>query len=349
MKEVERDYLDRIQIASPCKANWDEMSGDEQARFCNLCSLNVYNISAMNADDAETFLKERIEAGGRVCVTMYRRTDGTILTEDCPVGLRKLRDATRRVRSVAAAFLALLVSTFCGARGQQASPETNMVKGKISVPTKHQNGGRELGRFTKPHDDDAGSGTVSVTLHQPVLDVRGSLLSQASAWYSAHREVNTVAIRAVSSASLDVATNQRELEGALQKFAEHSLQASHDLARTRDSDTKRLAAVETAISLTGEGNCLYYLGKAAEATTKYEEALRRLEDVQFENKPKLVDHIFGNFNQSKRLSREKLDQSSLREKLGSIPVKFSDRGPSDGGISWFTGEDGACDFTEPLL
>src|SRR5690348_11198318 len=46
--------LDRIQIASPCEASWDAMNGDDRVRFCGLCEKNVYNLSAMTRDEAET-------------------------------------------------------------------------------------------------------------------------------------------------------------------------------------------------------------------------------------------------------------------------------------------------------
>lgn len=77
-------FIHDLQIATPCKANWDEMTGDEQKRFCGACKLNVYNISAMTLPEAEKLVSE---AEGRLCVRMYRRADGTVITQDCPVGL----------------------------------------------------------------------------------------------------------------------------------------------------------------------------------------------------------------------------------------------------------------------
>src|SRR5262245_42133081 len=76
--------LDRIVIASPCMAAWAEMKGDERVRFCDLCKLNVYNLSAMTRPEAERLIAEK---EGCLCATFYRRQDGTILTRDCPVGL----------------------------------------------------------------------------------------------------------------------------------------------------------------------------------------------------------------------------------------------------------------------
>jgi hypothetical protein len=81
--------LDRIQVASPCNASWDDMVGDERVRFCLQCDKNVFNLSAMSREDAERLLEER--ASGELCVRYYQRADGTIMTSDCPVGVKKKR------------------------------------------------------------------------------------------------------------------------------------------------------------------------------------------------------------------------------------------------------------------
>ncbi len=81
--------LDQVRVASPCSASWDEMLGDGRVRFCTSCDKNVYNLSAMPREEAERLLQERI--GGELCVRFHQRADGTILTEDCPVGVKKKR------------------------------------------------------------------------------------------------------------------------------------------------------------------------------------------------------------------------------------------------------------------
>ena len=94
--------LDRVGIASPCKADWNDMTGDERVRHCGSCDLDVYDLSAMRRDEAEAFLASRAGAE-RTCVRFFRRTDGRLLTRDCPVGVRA---AWRRTTWAAAALLA---------------------------------------------------------------------------------------------------------------------------------------------------------------------------------------------------------------------------------------------------
>jgi hypothetical protein len=99
--------LKHVEIAAPCKADWDQMIGSEQKRFCSQCNLNVYNLSGMKRDEAESLIARN---EGRLCVRFYRRTDGSIITRDCPVGLRAIRDRvsywTKAIIAAALTFLA---------------------------------------------------------------------------------------------------------------------------------------------------------------------------------------------------------------------------------------------------
>ncbi|MDA0839112.1 MAG: hypothetical protein O2857_15150 [Planctomycetota bacterium] len=100
--------LDVIQVASPCPALWDEMEGDGLARHCAQCNKNVYNISGMSREDAESLIQEK---EGRLCMRFFQRADGTILTKDCPVGLRAFRMRLLKfAASIAAAFFIMFGS-----------------------------------------------------------------------------------------------------------------------------------------------------------------------------------------------------------------------------------------------
>lgn len=120
--------LDLIQIASPCTANWNDMAGDERTRHCSQCNLHVFNLSDMTREEAAAFLAERT---GRTCVRMFKRTDGTVLTQDCPVGIAAVR--ARLVRMVLAAvglFLALS-ATALAAFSKSPSIRSFLAQGKL--------------------------------------------------------------------------------------------------------------------------------------------------------------------------------------------------------------------------
>jgi hypothetical protein len=94
--------LNQIQVASPCTADWNQMTGDDRTRHCGACQKNVYNLSGMTRAEAEALL---IERNGDLCVRYYQRQDGTILLADCTVGVQRKRDR-RRTAARAAAIVA---------------------------------------------------------------------------------------------------------------------------------------------------------------------------------------------------------------------------------------------------
>lgn len=110
--------LDQIRISKPCPARWEDMRGDDVRRFCSLCNLHVTNLSAMTSEQAEAFIasaSERQEGPGgeRVCVRLFRRADGTVITKDCPVGVSRARAAAIRLCGRAAAVLGLSAVAAC--------------------------------------------------------------------------------------------------------------------------------------------------------------------------------------------------------------------------------------------
>jgi carboxypeptidase family protein len=119
------DQLDRLRIASPCPARWEQMNGNDRARFCELCNLHVYNIAELTAREAKSLIAD---TEGRICARLYRRPDGTVITKDCPVGLRAIR---RRVARIAGAAFATILSLCGGAFGQKK--EDNACKQQVVI------------------------------------------------------------------------------------------------------------------------------------------------------------------------------------------------------------------------
>jgi hypothetical protein len=178
------NHLDLLRIASPCPANWDQMNGDDRVRFCDLCNLHVYNIARLTRKEAESLIAG---ADGRICARLFRRSDGTIITKDCPVGLRAIR---RRVAKVAGAVFATIMS-LCGiVAGQKPSakdkscrqqvtitkstPASKQEAGSISGTVVDQNGAVVPGaRVQIAHKNSSGALTTTETNDQGSFQLHG--------------------------------------------------------------------------------------------------------------------------------------------------------------------------------
>ncbi len=115
-RTVRLNLLDHLRIASPCSMKWEHLTpvGDgERVRRCAQCDLNVHNISGMSRDEAEVFLRSLVP-GQRACGVFRRRSDGTIITRDCPVGVRAPRQKlVRWMVRAAAAVTVILTGAVC--------------------------------------------------------------------------------------------------------------------------------------------------------------------------------------------------------------------------------------------
>lgn len=101
LEQAKLPVLDNIRVATPCTADWTQMTGDERARHCNKCDKQVFDLSEMTRAEAEALI---IEKHGKLCARYYRRSDGTILTSDCRIGVA----AARKRKIIAVASLAMI-------------------------------------------------------------------------------------------------------------------------------------------------------------------------------------------------------------------------------------------------
>lgn len=123
--------LDTLRIASPCTASWDEMTGDERTRFCAKCEKQVHNLSALPRDEAEAFLRSLTTSA---CVRVYRRTDGTVMTDDCPVGVTRARRKRVALTVVGGGLLA--AGALLATREEEPlSTLTAQMPARLSLPT----------------------------------------------------------------------------------------------------------------------------------------------------------------------------------------------------------------------
>lgn len=97
-----RINLDDVAIGAPCNVDWKDMTGSNTVRTCSSCKLHVYNIAEMTRFEAEELLTSK--AGGQVCLKLFRRNDGTLLTKDCSLVRRMIDRSRQKIRIFAAAI-----------------------------------------------------------------------------------------------------------------------------------------------------------------------------------------------------------------------------------------------------
>lgn len=129
--------LDDVVIAAPCPISWDNMTGDDRVRHCSGCDKHVYNIADMTDAEASDFFTKN---GSVECVRIFRRTDGKIMTDNCPKGLRIIRNRIKNGlkfgAGIAAAIFTFIPGFSPSANAQQASGETKQqdTKGDVYIP-----------------------------------------------------------------------------------------------------------------------------------------------------------------------------------------------------------------------
>jgi hypothetical protein len=76
-------------------------------RHCGSCDKNVYNLTGMTRQSATELL---LAHEGNVCVRFSKRHDGTLITNDCPVGVALWRKRARRAATALSAVAAGLIA-----------------------------------------------------------------------------------------------------------------------------------------------------------------------------------------------------------------------------------------------
>lgn len=137
--------------------NWEQMRGDDRTRFCSLCSLHVYNIAELTRKQAVALISE---TEGRICARIYRRSDGTVITKDCPIGLRAIR---RRVARTAGAVFATIVTLSTSVFGQKP-PKKDHPSSKQPVTISRKNSDTEPGALTGTVLDATGAFVVGARI-----------------------------------------------------------------------------------------------------------------------------------------------------------------------------------------
>ena len=137
--------LNNLKIASPCSQDWNAMIGDNRKRYCGECKLNVFNLSGMSRTEAENLIQT---AEGRLCVRFYKRADGSVITQDCPVGWALVKQRTKAYVTAVAS----LIFSFFGAIGLvgafNKSRETTLMGDIVTATPKPKSTPKETPKIT---------------------------------------------------------------------------------------------------------------------------------------------------------------------------------------------------------
>ncbi|HUN63201.1 MAG TPA: carboxypeptidase-like regulatory domain-containing protein [Candidatus Sulfotelmatobacter sp.] len=124
----------QFRIASPCSADWNRMPGDNRVRYCAQCHRNVYNFSTLSPKEIERLV---LEHEGQLCARYYRRADGSMLAQNCPVAVRDMLRWTTRIAAGVLAAVASVSPTLSKPSPQQPSTsQTHIHSAKKSLSIK---------------------------------------------------------------------------------------------------------------------------------------------------------------------------------------------------------------------
>jgi carboxypeptidase family protein len=169
-----KDSLDELEITSPCNADWNEMNGTEQIRYCTECNKYVYNLSAMTRREAEELAAT---SRGQMCTRMIRDLGGRTITVDSlpPVRLLGWRPGpiastvVSTILSIAPSAAAL--SRTPRASSQQYSQNESARKASRSVPA------ITTGALTGTVSDDDGA-PIKAAIVTLTSEAAGDVLSE---------------------------------------------------------------------------------------------------------------------------------------------------------------------------
>lgn len=103
--------LNRLVIPNPCTIDWETMTGDDRVRHCSQCERNVYNLSEMPKSEAIVL----IESSERICGRLLRRSDGTVVTKECPETPPGVENGMGRCRPIQFSIRTLIFCMTCAA------------------------------------------------------------------------------------------------------------------------------------------------------------------------------------------------------------------------------------------
>jgi hypothetical protein len=160
------EKLNRLVIASECRASWDEMQGDGAQRFCAECQREVFDFAQMT----EREIRARIETSqGRLCARLTRRAGQLAVAPAPELFAQSAPWEPRRVSPLAVTVVTAWLSL--GAATTQAAEPSAPAAGAVQ-----EGAGRDAKGDRAPRPAPAAGGAA---LHGRIVEEGGAALPGA--------------------------------------------------------------------------------------------------------------------------------------------------------------------------
>ncbi len=152
--------LRSITVTSPCLADWDQMTGNDQIRFCEHCNLKVHNISELTYSRAARLVAR---SQGRLCLRYYRDSQGAAITKQATGKMHQI--GRRASRLAAGAFSATL--SLCTAVAQSSERlQSNSSYSAQALTDKLAFASSIVGTITDPNGAVIAGASVSIASNE---------------------------------------------------------------------------------------------------------------------------------------------------------------------------------------
>ncbi|HQR32291.1 MAG TPA: carboxypeptidase-like regulatory domain-containing protein [Blastocatellia bacterium] len=156
---AKQSKLAKLNVAQPCSASWQEMTGNEQKRFCSHCNKHVFDFSRMTRQQIEAVTAVH---QGNLCARITRREDGSMVMLEPTLPAY----AVRRLNSpLLNAAMATALSLNIYATAQSAT----LLQGQTATQSKDK---------PKPNEGKSEAGAAS-SVSGTVVDVLDAVVSDA--------------------------------------------------------------------------------------------------------------------------------------------------------------------------
>jgi len=148
-----------VDVPDPCEVGWEDMVGDERARFCGRCGKTVTNLSVLDGDEIADVL-----ARGD-CVSFLHRADTSIVMAE-----RQALEGTAGAKAAAvvlAATMALALGCDVRRTGGEPLPPTRAAAGGASQAGVGAGSAGTQGGATVSSAEPASSGIAPGTSAEP--------------------------------------------------------------------------------------------------------------------------------------------------------------------------------------